>query len=107
MLCVCVFQDSLHCNTWLPVYNHDLGGSEAYDAAILELNEALGGSIWCDNVRATAPQWVAAQWPSAPTAAAEGSACLMIVHHPRIAAILVCWERETAGGWPLPGGTAM
>lgn len=94
--------------TWLPIWNFGLGGSADYDAAIQDLNFAMTGCVWCPTVQAAVlPPWVLSQWPTAPASGSEGACFLMYVPFPRFAAILVCWERETGGGFAVPGGTAM
>lgn len=108
--CASLSQEHFPCaaDTWLPTFNYDLGGTPAYDATILALNEAMAGCVWCNGVTAaTLPPWVLASWPTAPPVGSQGALFMIYVPFERFAAILVCWERQIAGGWPVPGGTAM
>ena len=92
---------------WLPLYNHDLGGSEEYDDAVLWLHRSLQQTVWYPHLgHSSVPASVRTACPQLPAPGEAGSFLLLYIRHLNLGMMLVCWEAENAAGWPRMGGTA-
>lgn len=92
---------------WLPMWNHDLGGSAEYDEAVLWLDRALLQTVWYPHIgHSHVPACVRAACPRLPAPGQSRSFLVLYIQHFNVGAILVCWEVENEAGWPRPGGTS-